>query len=119
MDSLTEREAIGRFLALYTMLATIERKCRRVETVAVMAYSGVIAVNVSLPAVAGFDWPDLISYAFACYFALALRRWVLRAIERRRLWSHWQTTAAHARARLAFLDGLDRSRPDQVGAPVA
>lgn len=114
MDSLTEREAIQRFLAAHAALVTLERRTRRVERVVFVTYGVAILANATLPAVGGFAPLDLLNYALACLFALSLRRWVLARIERRRAWALVQMAAAHARARLASLDGRrGLSRPER------
>ena len=117
MDSLTEREAIQRFLAAHAALATLERKTRRVERVVFVTYGVAILANVTLPAVGGFQPLDLLNYALACLFALSLRRWIIAKLWRRRAWALMQTAAAHARARLAFLDGRSLSRPERPRMP--
>jgi hypothetical protein len=96
-----ERRAMLGFLKAHAELRTIERRIQRRETLVVILASAVVALNVVVPAEAGFQPLDLIHYAIACGFALNLRRIVLDHIERRRDMWVLNRCAQYARQRLA------------------
>jgi hypothetical protein len=118
MRQRTEREAIREFLNAYAQMAPVERRCRRVETVAIVTNSaGVIALAI-LPSLNGYGVIDLCSYVGACALALILRAWVLDGVTRRRNWAIMEIGRLHALARLDYLDGngsRDR-QPDRTAA---
>jgi hypothetical protein len=101
----TEREAIRAFLNAYNEMAPIERRCRRIEAIAIATHTaGIIALAI-FPALNGFGVLDLLSYVAACALALTLRAWVLDGVTRRRHWAIMELGRRHALARLDYLDG--------------
>lgn len=118
MGEPTEREAIDDFLNAYAEMAPVERRCRRVETIAFVANTtGIIALTI-LPALNGFGALALASYVAACVLALTLRACVLDGAIRRRNWAIMEIGRLHALARLAYLDenGSRDRTPDRTAA---
>jgi hypothetical protein len=117
MRERTEREAIGEFLNAYAEMAPVERRCRRVETVAIVTNTaGIIALTMT-PALNGFSALDLASYLAACVLALTLRACILDGAARRRNWAIMEIGRVHALARLDYLDHDSRDRtPDRTAA---
>jgi hypothetical protein len=119
MRDVTEREAIDDFLNAYAEMAPVERRCRRVETVAIVTNTaGIIALTVT-PALNGYGALDLASYLAACVLALTLRACILDGAARRRNWAIMEIGRLHALARLAYLDenrSRDRRTPDRTAA---
>ena len=88
-------------LSYFARLEPIERRIRRRESVAIPLTTALVVLYATvIPALfSGAVW-DCLSVAAACVYALALRWWIVGAIERRRQWRFLCGVAAEARRTL-------------------